>query len=384
MPRNVKRIALLLPQDVGYSREVLRGIQKFALARPHWVFRDAPPARETIVPLREWKADGIIALLFDREVADLVRRLHKPLVNTTSTLDLPTVPLVENDHGAIGKMAAEYFLRRGFRNFGYFGSDWMGSSLAREAAFRARVEAAGFGVSTCHGEYLPRPSLSGSWVQVDQRIETWLRGLRKPVAVLAQNDVPARDIADRCRQLGLNVPHDVALLGVDNDDLECRLCHPPLSSIAIPGRKIGAEAAQTLDLLLRGRRPKPLQRFFPPIRVVERQSTDVLAIDDELVSVTLRLIKERAISGISIDAMLRDAPLSRRQVERRFREHTGGALLDEVHRVRVETAKQLLAETSFDMARIARESGFYDARRLSVVFKQVIGLTPSEFRQQLT
>jgi len=380
---DTRRIALLLPQDLGYSRAVLRGVQEYAVSRPQWIFRDAPPVPDTIKPLREWKPDGVIALLFDPAVADALKRMRKPVVNTTSTLDLPKVALVENDHEAIGRTAAEYFLKRGFRNFGYFGSRWMGASLAREAAFRGGVEAAGHSVSTCHGEYLPRPPLSESWVQVDRRIDAWLRGLPKPVAVLAQNDVPARDLADRCRELGLSVPHDVALMGVDNDDLKCHLCHPPLTSIAVPGRRIGIEAARVLDGMMQGRKPQPVHRFFPPVRVVARQSTDTLAVADELVASVLRLIHERATAGLTVGEIVRHVNVSRRQIERRFREQLGGTPLEEIRRVRVERAKQLLAETDLDMPQVASGAGFNDARRLSVVFKSRTGQTPSQFRRSL-
>jgi len=375
-----KRIALLLPQDVGYSRAVLRGVQTFAISRPNWVFRDAPPVRESLKPLREWRPDGIIALLFDREVASALRRMRKPLVNTTSTLDLPKVPLVENDHYAIGRMAAGYFLKLGFRNFGYFGSQWMGSSIARRDAFREGVEEAGHSVSTCHGEYLPRPAASDSWVQVDRRIGTWLRKLDKPVAILAQNDVPARDLADRCRMLGLNVPDEVALLGVDNDELECHLCNPTLSSIAVPGQRIGIEAAQLLDRMLRGQKTEPVHRYFPPVRVVVRQSTDTLNVEDEVVAAALRMIHERATFRLAVEDLVAHLSISRRQIERRFRERLGTTPSKEIRRVRVERAKKLLLETDLNMPQVARGAGFTDARRLSVVFKEQTGQSPARFR----
>jgi len=383
MPKT-KRIALLLPQDIGYTRAVLRGIQTFfAFSRPNWVFRDAAPSLEIIKPLREWKPDGIVALLFDREVANTLIRMRKPLVNTTSTLHLPKVALVENDHYAIGRLAAEYFLKRGFRRFGYFGSEWMGSSLARESAFRETIEAVGHQVSTCHAEYLPRPPVSDSWLQADRSIDAWLKGLPKPVGILSQNDVPARDLADRCRILGLNVPHDVALMGVDDDQLECHLCHPPLTSIAIPGQRIGFEAARVLDQLLIGRKPKLLHRYFSPVRVVSRQSTDTLAIEDEVVATVLKTIHHQAAGGANVDLICQQLDISRRQIERRFRARLGTTVSAEICRVRVELAKQLLTETSLKMPLVAAQSGFSDARRLSVVFKQQTGQGPLAFRRSL-
>ena len=378
-----KRIALLLPQDIGYSRAVLRGIQEYAVARPHWIFRDAPPTREILEPLQEWKPHGIIALLFDQQVADSLATMKKPIVNTTSTLDLPKIPLVENDHEAIGRLAAEYFLQRGFRNFGFFGSGWMGSSRLREAAFREVVEAAGHNVSSCYAEYLPRPPIAESWVHVDRQIDSWLGELPKPVAIFAKNDVPARDLADRCRQLGLVVPHEVALMGVDNDDLECHLCRPPLTSIAVPGRRIGNEAARVLDLLMQGESIEPIHRFVEPVRIVRRQSTDTLAVEDDVVATAVRLIHQRAPEGLTVDDIVQELNISRRLIERRFRAKLGSTPLEEIRRVRIERAKQLLAETDLDMAQVAQGAGFSEARRLSIVFKEQTGQSPSQYRRKM-
>jgi LacI family transcriptional regulator len=378
-----QRIALLLPQDIGYGRAVLRGVQEYAVAKPHWIFRDAPPTLDALKPLREWKPHGIIALLFDHDLANALIRMRKPVVNTTSTLDLPKMPLVENDHQAIGRMAAEYFLQRGFRNFGFFGSNSAGSSKVREASFRSSVDAAGYCVSSCYAEYLPRAAIGTSWAKVDRRIDAWLKSRSTPIAILTQNDVPARDLAYRCRDLGLNIPHDVSLMGVDNDELECHLCYPPLTSIAVPGRRIGIEAAQVLDRMMRGQQPKQLHQFLPPLRIVARQSTDTLAVEDELVASALRLIHDRATGQLTVSDIERHTGTSRRQIERRFRQQLNTSPLEEIRRVRIERAKQLLVETDLGMPQIASTAGFNDARRLSVVFKEQTGQSPSAFRKTL-
>jgi LacI family transcriptional regulator len=230
-----KRIALLMGQDVGYCRGVLRGVHSYAIQKSKaWVFHDSPPDTYAIGPLREWRPHGIIAHLFDRKIARKVLALRKPLVNTTNTLTDLGVPLVDVDHRRAGRLAAEHFLERGFKHFGYFGSAWTGFSKGREQGFREALAEAGFDLSSCYVEYLPRPPLDSSWKKIDRQIHRWLLALPKPAAVLASNDVPARALAEVCRQLGIGVPDDVALLGVDNDELECLLSHPPLSSIVNP------------------------------------------------------------------------------------------------------------------------------------------------------
>lgn len=382
---NVRRVALLLGQDIGYCREVLRGVQQYSVHRKQWVFRDAPPEAGTLEPLREWRPHGIIALLFHAEVAAALTRLKVPLVNTTSTLSKWDIPLVEADHAAVGRMAAEYFLGKGYRHFGFFGSAWTHVSRTREEGYRARLAEAGFGLATCHAEYLPRPPVGASWRHVDDTVQRWLRSLPKPVAILCSNDVPARDLADACRQLDVNVPQEVSLLGVDNDELECGLTWPSLSSIELPAQRIGYEAARLLDELMQGKKKKrpaePL--FLPPVRVVTRQSTDTRAVDNPVVAAALDFIRANLSREFTVDDVATGAGVGRRDLERKFRSALDRSVLDEVRAARVDRVRQLLTDTELSMAAIAQRAGFSGARRMSVVFREATGTTPRHYRRRL-
>jgi LacI family transcriptional regulator len=369
-------------QDIGYTRDVLRGVQAYAQIRPGWIFRDGPSDPRILKPLREWKPHGIIAHLFNPTLAGALIKMRIPLVNTTSTLRDLNVPLVEVDHAKVGRMAADYFLDRGFRHFGYFGSSWTGFSKGREAAFRERVEKRGFAVDSCHAEYLPRPPIADSWKGIDVKVRAWLKGLPKPVAILSSNDIPARELAEICRQLNLHVPEQVALLGVDNDELECHLCNPFLSSIALPSERIGYQAAQILHHMMEGRPPTRRILSLPPLRVVTRQSTDTLAIQDSDVAAALAFIRSHAHEPIGVDSILEHIPLSRRALERKFRDQLNRTVLEEIRQVRLEIAKSLLMDTDLPMPAIAARSGFSGARRLAVVFHQIVGITPTEYRAQ--
>lgn len=376
----IRRIALLMGQDLGYNREVLKGIQSYTKTKPSWVFRDGPLESHILKALREWAPHGIIAHLFFKKLVPEVIKLGVPLVNTTSTIVDLNVPLVEVDHESVGRLAARYFLDRGFKQFGFFGSGWTGFSKGREAGFKEVLEQSGYLVNSCYAEYLPRPSAQMSWVDIDDRVRTWLLQLPKPVAILASNDVPARELSDICRQLGMHVPDQVALLGVDNDQLECNLASPPLSSIAIPGQQIGYEAARKLDLLMGRKSLNNKATFFPPVRVVSRLSTDTLAIEDSDVRSALAYIRSHAHLEIGVDAVHDEVAVSRRVLERKFRVHLSRTVLEEIRRVRLDIAKELLSETDLPMSAIARRSGFSGARRLAVVFKEVEAITPTEFR----
>jgi len=374
------RIALLIGQDTSFCRDVFRGIRSYAIEKKHWVFRNGAPTPEILGPLREWKPHGIIAHLFDARVARAVLRLRRPLVDIACTLPKLRVPTVDVDHAEVGRMAAEHFLERGFVHFGFFGSHKGRYSAARETSFRRRLAEAGHEVAACHAEYLPQLPSTASWRGMDRQVRRWLEQLPKPVAVLAGNDVPARDLAEMCRRMELRVPDDVAILGVDNDEVECELSFPPLSSVAVPSSRIGYAAAELLDRLISGEAVPPEPVFLPPVRVVTRQSTDTLAVADPAVATALSFIRRRAAEPIGVEAVVRHAAEGRRLLERKFRRLLGRTMLQEIRRARVEIAKGLLAGTNLSMPEIARRAGFATAARLCVVFRQVAGLTPSEYR----
>ncbi|MGW8256699.1 MAG: substrate-binding domain-containing protein, partial [Thermoguttaceae bacterium] len=375
-----QRIAVLMGQDLGYCRGVFRGIHAYAIDKS-WVFRDGPPDMKILRPLRQWQPHGIIAHLFDGKFARRVIALHKPLVNTTNTLPRLNVPMVEVDHRQVGRLAAEHFLQRGFQHFGYFGSAWTGFSKLREAGYRQSLVQAGYSLSSCYAEYLPRPPVGASWTGVDRQVHNWLLRLPKPVGILASNDVPARHLLEMCRQLGLRVPFDIAVLGVDNDELECLLSHPPLSSVVNPAEQIGYEAAKLLDRLMSGRHAPRRPLLVSPTHIVTRQSTDIVAIADPDVSAAVAFIRDHAVEGIAVSDVVERLSIARRGLERRFRKILGRSLLEELHRVRIERAKRLLVETDMPMQLIACRSGFSTPQRLAAVFRRIAGCTPSGYRR---
>lgn len=380
--RPTRRVAVLMELDVGFSRAVLAGIQAYAIRQGDWILHCAAPDARILPSLRQWKPDGIIAQLAQAGLARSLSRWGRPMVDVACMLPWLKYPVVDVDHRAVGRLAAEHFLDRGFVQFGFFGNGQAVYCREREAGFRQRLQQAGHSVSACHITYLPRLPLSASWTKVDQRARRWLRQLARPVAILASNDQPARDLADICYRLGLRVPEEVAILGVDNDELECRLASPPLSSIAVPAEQIGSEAARMLDCWIGGQSPPSSRLLLPPSGVVARQSTDTLACADPVVRAALQFIREHAGQRIGVETIVRRAGAGRRELERKFRNVLGRSILQELRRVRLDKAKQLLATTDASMPAIAQQCGFSNAQRFCVVFHQVLGSAPSAFRRQ--
>jgi LacI family transcriptional regulator len=216
---------------------------------------------------------------------------------------------------------------------------------------------------------------------VVEAVRKWLLGLPKPIGILAFYDRPARHLADACSQLGLHVPGEVAILGVDDDEFECKLCHPPLSSVRSPAVQIGYEAAALLDQLMSGSPPAELRQSIAPAYVVARQSTETAAVADPEVANALAWVREHLAQEIGIDDVADAVGTSRRTLERRFRHTLRSSILGEIQRIRIEKAKHLLAETDLKLSAIARQCGVGGPVRFAAVFKQVAGYPPSVFRR---
>ncbi|MCX7935340.1 MAG: substrate-binding domain-containing protein, partial [Planctomycetota bacterium] len=210
----------------------------------------------------------------------------------------------------------------------------------------------------------------------------WLRALGRPAGILAANDVRARKLLDICQSAGIKVPEDVAIVGVDNDPLICLTARPTLSSIALPFERIGYEAAELLDRMMHGEALPEKPIVFPPLGVMARDSTDIVAIEDLVVSRALYFLRQHADKDISMDDVANALGVNRRTLERRFAKQVGRSLHQELTRLRIEISRRLLSETDLPMPDVARRSGLTSATQLSVIFRRETGWTPREYRRR--
>jgi LacI family transcriptional regulator len=377
------RVGLVSNYHLAYARGVLRGITRWAQARPRWVLVPLDTEKLTAAALRAAGADAAIALVFNESLAKTFRVWPRPLVNVASVLPGLTFPRVVVDHRQVGRLAAAHLRERGFRHFGFVGHPRHQYSTEREAGFREALGPAG-GPVACYYEWPARSyQQRGRLLALDARLLRWLRELPKPAAVFACHDVWALQVIEACRLGGLRVPEDVAVLGVDNDDLICELARPSLSSVVVPAERVGYEAAALLERLLAGAAPPRDPVLIPPPGVVARQSSDALAITDPDVAAALRHLRGHAAGPLRVADILRAVPVSRRALERRFRAALGRGLAEEIRRVRVERAKDLLVATDLTMAEVAEQAGFASQQQLSRVFLRETGATPTAFRRQV-
>jgi LacI family transcriptional regulator len=376
------RIGLMFTHGLGYCRAVLHGIEAYAETRPDWVFAHLAPETRAIQKLTPLELDGVIAHVFTNTLAEALTRLRGPRVNVSAVLsDLP-IPRVGVDDVRCGVLAAEHLIDRGIRRFAFVGHPDHAYSVRREMGFRRAIETAGYRL-VCYHEPRGRAfdPLGRLWT-LDENIHRWIGALAKPAGIFAPNDIWGEQLTEVCRQTGLRVPEDVAIVGVDNDDLLCRLARPSLSSIALPGGRVGYEAAALLDRLLAGGATPRQPLLLAPLGVVSRRSSDLVAAADPQVIAAVRFIREQGHRPLTAKEILRAVPISRRSLERRFRRELGRTLLEEIHRVHIERARRLLADTDLPMPVIASRSGFSDAKQLSVRFRQATGLTPTMYRRR--
>ncbi|MEO6569482.1 MAG: DNA-binding transcriptional regulator [Opitutaceae bacterium] len=378
-PRGRRQVALLIETSNAYARGLLQGVVHYIREHQPWSFHlveqgrgDDPPAW-----LERWHGDGIIARIETKRIAQVVVRARVPAVDMSAARLVPTLPWVETDDEHIGRLAAEHLLQRGFKQFGYCGDERFNWSMWREKHFCAQVRAAAGTSVHCFR------SAKGAGGDVSAQVAAlgrWLRDLPKPIGIMACYDIRGQQLLDACRHAGLAVPAEVAVIGVDNDELLCDLASPPLSSVIPNAHRAGYEAATLLDRMMAGKRVPATAHLIAPLGVAARQSTDVLAVDDRDVARAVQFIREEACTGINVGDILRAVPLSRRVLEQRFKRLLGRSPREEILHVRLNRVRQLLAETKLSLYQIAERTGFEHVEYLSVVFKRETGQTPSRYR----
>jgi LacI family transcriptional regulator len=378
-----RRVLLIVETSLAYGREVLRGISRYAITHGPWsTYLDL---RELVVELpteiEDWEGDGIISRSTSPELAARWRERGIPVVDLTDIHGDLGLVHVWTDHRRVGEMAAEHLLERGFRSLAYCGFSDHNWSHRRLEGFAARLKLQGL----TPAEFQTPWKASGPqhWESQQQRLGDWLTSLPRPLGVMACNDLRGQQVLDACRRRFLAVPEEVAVIGVDNDQLLCDICDPPLSSVVPHAERIGYEAAALLDGLMN--KEPPLQRILiiEPRGVVTRQSTDVLAIDDPQIATAVSFIRRHACDGITVSEVLEQVTLSRSVLERRFRRFVGKSPQQEIRDVQLKRVKQLLAETDLPLEAIALRTGFAHPEYLSVVFKREIGEPPGEYRRRL-
>ncbi|MCR9200586.1 MAG: DNA-binding transcriptional regulator [Planctomycetaceae bacterium] len=380
-----RQVALIIETSSIYGRNLLSGIVRYMRMHDEWsVYLEQRDLwKQPPTWLNNWPGDGIITRTTTPELLESTKRTGVSLVEVNDRRGESELIQVRSNDAAVGEMGAGHLMDRGFERFAYCGFTGEAWSMRRQEAFEKTV--ATRPGATCevfnsvwHGEG------AQTWVEERQAIAEWLQQLTLPIAIMACSDVRAQHVIEACSQQGIAVPEQAAVLGVDNDDLLCRLCSPPLSSVIPNAELVGFRAAQELDRLMNNRPPEHDGNVqeINPLGVATRHSTDVVAIEDRGIAAALQYIREHACRGLTVDEVVKQNSVSRSTLERQVRKHLGRTPQEEIRHVQIKRVRELLLATDLPAEGIAGLCGFDHPEYMHVVFKRIAGMTPGEFRRQ--
>ncbi|MFI4889175.1 MAG: XylR family transcriptional regulator [Steroidobacterales bacterium] len=375
-----RKVALLIETSSRYGRDLMYGVRDWTHTQQPWAIRLAEHVSSGSVPawIRHWQGDGIIARVDTSGISAALKRTGIPVVDVSDERPRSAFPRVGIDNAGVARLAASHLRQKGFVQVGYCGDPHFVWSRQRSVLFQRDAKSSGL---QCHIYAAGRPedSPSGPDAQI-QAIALWLRGLPKPIGIFACYDRRAHQVLEACDLLGLRVPDEVAVLGVDDDELICNLCHPPLSSILPNARSCGYIAAALLSQLMSGGEPKDRVQLIGPIEVIERQSTDAVAIPDRRIADALRYIRAHACEGIRVSDVLKAIPMSRTIFDLKFKRLLGHTARAEILATKLNQARYRLAASSMPVTLIAESCGFENSQYFSVLFRREVGVTPKAYR----
>lgn len=375
-----KSVALVIETSNEYARGILRGILKYQDEHDHWQIdlqeheRGAPPPRW----LKKYQGRGIIARIETEEIARSIRASNLPAVDVSAARKLTGIPWVETDDTLISGLALNHFASRGLRNVAFCGEINFNWARWRRDAFVSQATEQGMTVDsfdlTAGMQDLNHP-------QTRARLLNWLKQLPEPCGLMAAYDSLARRLLQYCTIIQRPVPNSIAIVGVDNDPILCRMANPPLSSIIPDAEGAGYQAAALLESMMNQKKVEVDCILLPPLGIAVRRSSDTLSIDDEEIEVAARFILDEATKGINVSDVLNKTHLTRRALELRFRKHLGLTPHEFIVAARMSHAELLLRETSLTLQQIALRCGIESAEYLSTAFKKHAGMPPGQYRQ---
>ncbi|GAB1417225.1 DNA-binding transcriptional regulator [Paludibacter sp.] len=378
------KILLIVDYSSEFSRKLLKGLVRYSKEHSSWIFYRLPAYYKTLYGkegiiewAKDWKADAIIAQ-WDHEGTNLLQQLEIPVILQNLKQRSPFYSNLTGDYKGTGKLAAQFFAKKRFRNFAFYGNKGVIWSQERAEGYRNEVERIGGNYYYFESENLS----DDSWGQSRIELEDWINSLPKPIALFACDDSFAVQVAELCKINNIKIPDDISLLGVDNDELLCNLSDPTISSIVLDVEKGGYEAGRLIHMLIEKKRTEPFNIIVNPTRIELRQSTEKYNIENPYIAKVVTYIENNFTEDISIDSFTDIVPLSRRNLEIKFKNEMGISIYQFILNCRVEYFAMLLISTDRTLIDLALESGFCDSKNISRIFKKFKDCSPAEYRKK--
>ena len=379
------RVILLLDFAEEYHKKLLQGILRYSREHGPWVFCRMPVYyRETmgidgiLKFAKEWEANGIIGQLENNRELEKFKKAGIAVIAQDFQEKIKDVPCITSAYQETGRLGAEYFLKRGFKNFAFYGFRNIVWSRERAEGFEKRLKEEGHNVHYYESDEEDPTEL---WYYKPSLLSEWLTALPKPIALMTCDDNQGMHITEACRYVGINIPAEIAILGVDNDETICYLSDPPLSSINLDIEKAGYEAADLMASIIQRKDTDYNDITVVPTHIITRHSTDIFSTDDKIIVKALNYIHQHIDTDLNIDDIVKEVPLSRRSLEIRFNQVTGYPIYNYIMNHRIEKFTKILLETEKTVYEIALELGLNDSKNISRQFKKAKGMAPIEYRK---
>lgn len=379
----IPKVAIMIETSRTCERSFLQGIAKYSALLSPWTVYNKPQfylksRKMHFLPLlQEWGVQGIIAC--DTDIDKEMLGSGIPIISLAVKNRIPDVVNVVGDVIHSGRMTAEYLLQSGLCNFAFCGIGKFYWSEGRMESFRDKIKMAGFGT---HVFIEPESLYYSTWKKTQVALSKWLRELPKPIGMMTCADDCSQHIIEACKINKIKIPEEISIIGVDNDDLVCLFSNPTLSSIALNFERAGYEAAGMLCQMMKGQKTTKQDIMVSADRVVERQSTNILTIDNQEIVKALHFMQDNAKFPIQVSDVVNATGYSRRYLELKFMKYCGCSIYNKIQHYRIMLICQMLTKTDMTISQIALEIGFANISHLSRYFHKSMKISPSDYRKK--
>jgi len=374
-------------------KDVMTGISEYAHHKGDWQIIIWPDnTLESLRFLKEHGCKGAFVSVQTSTKAQQILQIGMPVIALSTLQDMSSLPFISADNEKVAEMAYEHLSNKKFKHYGFFGlteskwsherSEYFSRLVARDGGMIYRFQERPI---TSKSDMFPFPKLCIDMMltQGQEDLIQWLKNLPKPIAILASCDIVACHLSNVANEVGLIVPDEIAILGIDNDAALCNICNPPLSSVALNLKKAGYEAAALMDRIISGQEQLEGQRVtIVPEYVQSRGSTDIFAVEDPEIVLALKYIRQNSSRPMQVEDIANHLCVSKRSLQMKFQKALGKAIHDEIILAHLEIAKSLLIETSLSVDAIAEKSGFCYTSNMRRAFMTITGMLPRKYRQR--